>query len=274
MKGLNDKSSEEKHDVGNSFVDVILLIVFWSTISPLMLAVNRNEKYMKKWVMWLLIVFSPTTLNILTLLILPGSVMDFFINILQKWGYAVNTEMNPVLQQFGHSKLVLFLQSMSLPVYAVCVAVLFAAMGVTGWNYKEASVYICEYFAPLSCAAVALVIALIILYKLPKMNVRGRIISMIPLAVELFMIRQNVNIYFERKATYAGMSINEIFYYVVEYLRAMGRDTHTNYVLANMYVYILPMLIILIVGYIARVIYNRNRKVKTAPSVVASTEPS
>lgn len=172
--------------------------------------------------------------------------------------------MNPVLQQFGHSKPVLFLQSMFLPVYAVCVAVLFMAMGVTGWNYKEASVYICEYFEPLSCAAVALVIALIILYKLPKMNVRGRIISMIPLAVELFMIRQNVNIYFERKATYAGMSINEIFRYVVDYLLAM----------ANMYVYILPMLIILIMGYIARVIYNRNRKVKTAPSVVASTEPS
>ncbi|MDE5663302.1 MAG: hypothetical protein K2I37_04630 [Muribaculaceae bacterium] len=274
MKGLNDQTSEEKHDVGNSFVDVILLIVFWSTISPLMLAVNRNEKYMKKWVMWLLIVFSPTTLNILTLLILPGSVMDVFINMIQKWGYAVNTEMSPVLQQFGHSKLVLFLQSMFLPVYAVCVAVLLVAMGVTGWNYNEASVYICEYFEPLSCAAVALVIALIILCKLPKMNVRGRIISMIPLAVELFMIRQNVNIYFERKATYAGMSINEIFRYVVDYLLTMARDTDTNYVLANMYVYILPMLIILIVGYIARIIYNRNRKVKTAPRVVASTEPS
>lgn len=273
MKELKDKTPEEKV-LDRKVVDIILLIVCLWTISPLMLAINKDEKYLKKWVMWLLIVISPMALNILFLLLLPVMGVAIGLDILRSIGYVVNLDAYPELTQFGDNNLALFLELMCLPVYAVCVVILFGTMAVTGWNYKEASVYVCEYFEPLSCAAAALVIALIILGKMPKMNARGRLISMIPLAVEIFMIWQNVNIYFERKATYAGMSINEIFRYVVDYLMTMAKNTQTNYVLANMYVYILPMLIILGVGFAARVIYKRNRNLETAQSVITSTEPS
>ncbi len=273
MKGLKDKTPEERV-INRKTVDVILLIVCWLTISPLMLAINKDEKYMKKWVMWLLIVISPITLNILSLLLLPVLGIAIGIDILRDIGYVVNLVAYPELTQFSDNNLVLFLELIFLPIYVVCVVILFGVMAVIGWNYKEASVYVCEYFEPLSCAAVALAIAFIILGKLPKMNTRGRIISMIPLAAEFFMIWQNVNIYFERKATYAGMGINEIFSYVVDYLMTMAKNTHTNYVLANMYVYILPMLIILCVGFAARVVYKKNRNPEPVQSVVTSTEPS
>lgn len=251
------KESKERDNkmTGKSVVDVVLLIISWLTISPLMLVINRHEKYLKRWVMWVLIVISPLTFNIVLL-------CDALLLMVPVYGglvHGVNLSGFPELTQFSDNGIVLLIEFIALPVYAVCVMILFGVMLLTGWSYKEASVYVCEYFQPLICAFVALSIIILILCKLTRMNIYGRLLSLIPLFAEIYFIWQNVQVYFERKALYTGMSNDAIFKYVVDYLIEMAKRSHTNYILANMYVYILPMLMILAVGFAGKLIYNKTR---------------
>ena len=258
MKELKDS---DRKIIDRKVVDIVLLIICWLTISPLMLLINRNEKYMKKWAMWLAIVASPFTLNVMSILLLPMVGISICVDLLRNIGYVVNLSAFPEMTQFADNNAVIFAELLAMPVYAVCVVILFGVMALTGWNYKEASVYVCEYFEPLSCTVVALAVAIIILNKFTKMDKYGKLLSLIPLITELYMAWHNVQIYLERKATYSDMNIDGIFSYVVDYLLQMAERTHTHYILANMYVYILPMMTILLTGLIARLIY-RWRKIR------------
>ncbi|MDE6195103.1 MAG: caspase family protein [Muribaculaceae bacterium] len=82
-----------------------------------------------------------------------------------------------------------------------------------------------------------------------------------------FCAYDGIHTYLVRKALYAGMTNDSIFKYVVDYLMKMGESSHTNYVLANMYVYILPFLLILIVGLIGWMIYRFTRRVPMTKTV-------
>ena len=68
-----DKQSAEARTAmperGNMTRDVILMILAWFTISPLIMLINKNERYFKNWVMWLIILGSPLVGNLLLILI-------------------------------------------------------------------------------------------------------------------------------------------------------------------------------------------------------------
>ncbi|MDE5903166.1 MAG: hypothetical protein K2H21_08125 [Muribaculaceae bacterium] len=259
MYELKELKDSDSRIINRKVVDIVLLIICWSTISPLMLLINRDEKYMKKWVMWLAIAASPFTFNVLAVLMFPIIGISLFVDLLKDSGYVVNLSSFPELTQFSDNNMVLFAELVALPVYAVCVVILFVVMMFTGWNYREASVYVCEYFEPWACVFVALAVAIIILSKFAKMDKCGKLLSLLPLTVEVYMAWNSIQTYFERKATYSGMGIDTIFNYVVDYLMQMAESSQTNYILANMYVYILPMMTILLTGLAARFIYRRRR---------------
>lgn len=92
------------------------------------------------------------------------------------------------------------------------------------------------------------------------MDKYGKRLSLIPLSAEIYLTWHNVQIYPQRKATYAGMSTDSIFQTSRDSLIQMAERT-TPYILANTYVYILPLIIILLTGFIAKIIYNRRRKI-------------
>ncbi len=248
--------------------DIILMILAWSTISPLIMLINRNERYFKKWVMWLIILVSPFASYLLILLLISIVGMAWIVECI---GYAatlgdlnsvLNTSAYPELTQFSNNPAVLFLELLCLPIYAICVGILYVTMQFTGWSYRTASVYICEYATPLFCAACALGILILIVSKLSKMRNTGRCLIALPMLAEAYMLYDCIHTYIVRKALYAGMSNDAIFKYVVDYLIKMGERSHTNYVLANMYVYILPFLLILIIGLIGLIIYRFTKKSK------------
>lgn len=241
-------------------VDMTLIILCWLTISPLMSVVNKYETYFKRKMMIWLTIFSPFTWTICSCIFLLIGIpiictffpsaesmmrsfpeLNFTLNHTNVWG--------PLL-----------LVSYFLPLYAFCVGVLFVSMAFTGWSYREASVYICEYFEPWFCVAAAIFIMICIIVNMKKMNVKGRLWSVIPMIFEVCLAWHNAAIYFQRVETYKGMSINEIFSYVVDTLIELGKATGTDYVTANMIVYIFPLIAILLVGYLAWIIYTLNKK--------------
>ncbi|MBD5360465.1 MAG: hypothetical protein HDR87_07115, partial [Bacteroides sp.] len=246
----------------NVTLDIVLMILAWFTISPLIMLINKNERYFKNWVMWLIILGSPLVGNLLVALLIP---MFGMICLAEYVGYVfslgdINSTLNlsayPELTQFSNNLAILFLELMCLPIYAACVAVLYVTMQFTGWSYRTASVYICEYAAPLFCAACAVGILIIMTSKYSRMSGTGRWLMVLPAFAEAYMAYDGIQTYLVRKALYAGMTNDAIFKYVVDYLMKMGESSHTNYVLANMYVYILPFLLILIVGLIGWMIYR------------------
>lgn len=234
--------------------DIILLTICWLTISPLMLSVYNHEKYLKKWVIFLAILISPLSLYVLVLLIGGGELGIGLINI-------INESQIPEIKQSTDNWLVLFAELVALPIHIVCGMIIIVVAKCTGWNWNEASAYVGEYFAPLSYTFIALIVALIILSKFRKMDKYGKRLSLIPLSAEIYLAWHNVQIYLEHKATYAGMSLDSIFQTSRDSLIQMAERTQTPYILANTYVYILPLIIILLTGFIAKIIYNRRRKI-------------
>ena len=260
--------------------DIILMILAWMTISPLILLLNKNERYFKNWVMWLIILASPFVSNLLILLLIPIVGMAWIVECI---GYAatlvdlnsvLNTSTYPELTQFSNNPVILFLELMCLPIYAICVGILYVTMQFTGWSYRTASVYICEYAVPLFCAACALGIIILMLSKFPKMRSTGRYLMVLPMLAEAYMLYDSIHTYIVRKALYVGMSNDAIFKYVVDYLTKMGERSNTNYVLANMYVYILPFLLILIVGLTGLIIYRFTKKSRHVTCKTDDTQPS
>lgn len=236
-------------------VDMTLIILCWLTISPLMLIVNKNEAYFKRKTMIWLIILSPLIWTILSavLLIIGIPILTFHFSSVESMMRSF-PELNFTMthtQEWGS----LLLVSYFLPLYAFCVGVLYVAMAFTGWSYREASVYVCEYFEPWFCVAVAICVMVWIIMHRKKMDVKGRLWSIIPLVLEGCLAWDNIGIYFQRITAYKGMSINAIFDYVVSYLIGLGNNTGTNYVTANIIVYIFPLIAILFVGYLAWIIY-------------------
>ena len=257
----------------NVTLDILLMILAWFTISPLIMLINKNERYFKNWVMWLIILGSPLVGNLLVALLIP---MFGIICLAEYVGYVfslgdINSMLNlsayPELTQFSNNPAILFLELICLPIYAACVAVLYVTMQFTGWSYRTASVYICEYAAPLFCAACAVGILIIMVSKYSRMSGTGRWLMVLPAFAEAYMAYDGIHTYLVRKALYAGMTDDAIFKYVVDYLMKMGESSHTNYVLANMYVYILPFLLILSVGLIGWMIYRFTRQVPMTKTV-------
>lgn len=241
-------------------VDMTLIILCWLTISPLMSVVNKYETYFKRKTMIWLTIFSPMTWTILSaiFLLIGYPLFSFFFPSME----SVMRSFPELNFTMNHTSVwgPLLLVSYFLPLYAFCVGVLFVSMAFTGWSYREASVYICEYFEPWFCVAAAIFIMICIIVNMKKMNVKGRLWSVIPLIFEGCLAYHNAAIYSQRVATYKGMSINEIFSYVVDTLIELGKATGTDYVTANMIVYIFPLIAILLVGYVAWIIYTLNKK--------------
>ena len=259
---LSQNGTEIEIKPWRKVVDITLIILCWLTISPLMSVVNKYETYFKRKTMIWLTIFSPMTWTILSaiFLLIGYPLFSFFF-----------PSMEPVMRSFpelnftmNHTSVLgpLLLVSYFLPLYAFCVLVLFVAMFFTGWSYREASVYICEYFEPWFCVAVAVGIMVWIGVNMKKMDIQGRLWSVIPMIFEACLGWYNATIYSQRVATYKGMSINEIFSYVVDTLIELGKATGTDYVTANMIVYIFPLIAILLVGYLGWIIYTLNKAEK------------
>lgn len=243
-------------------LDVTLIILCWFTISPLMSVPNRYETYLKKKTLIWLTIFSPFTwwiiMIIFGILILPA-LLSHFPDFAAKLSSFPEFSGAFKYSESGGFWLFLF-TTYFLPVYALCVVVLFTAMAFTGWTYREASVYICEYFEPWFCVAVAIVIVVIMIKNMRRTTLTGKLIMLIPILMEINMARGNASIFFDRIATYKGMTINGIFDYVVQQLLNLGNATGTNYIVANILVYIWPLAAILIFGYIGWIIFTVNRK--------------
>lgn len=172
----------------------------------------------------------------------------------------------------------LFLATVSiigLPLYALCVLFLLALGKVLGWSYVDASVYVCEYFQPLFTAAVALLflcfaVKKIILLIKCKSGIKTALLSLFS-ATYIATIYYCVNEFFHRIASYKGLTNQEIFDFVVSKLSRMAQgapeghfyivNEHVSYgyVMANMEVYILPLSIVLICGFIQWRITRRLR---------------
>ncbi|MDE6409362.1 MAG: hypothetical protein K2K81_03840 [Muribaculaceae bacterium] len=240
--------------------DITLLILFWLTVSPLMLTVNSRKKYLKGGTMIWLIIFSPLAWTILS-----GLFLLFGLPLLTQMFPGVKSMLNsfPELNfTFNNpfSLQRLFLVSYFLPIYALCVGVLYAAMAFTGWSYREASVYICEYFEPWFCAFVAIWIIVWLVACMKKLNTKGKLLSAVLIMFEAYLAGHNAGIFFNRFTHYKGMSIDAIFKYVVEYLISLGEKTGTDYVTANIIVYIFPLMAILLGAYLGWVIHTLTKK--------------
>ncbi len=229
----------------------IMAVIVWYVFSPLLVLFRKKAKWMTTKRMWLLILFSPFVQSIICLVVL----LVYFI-LYASGSLNGFTEFT----QFSKKPDVIYLEMLCVPIYAICVVVLFVVMWISGWTYQTASVYVCEYAAPIISALVALSILIIMITHLCKLSKKGRLLMLLPISIELYMVFDNIMTYIHRRIAYKDMSIDGIFNYVVDYLLEMAREDHTNYILANMKVYILPLYIILITGYIGKVIYRRTKQ--------------
>lgn len=243
-------------------MDVTLMIICWLTFSPVMSVPNRYYTYLSRRVLNWLILFSPFTWGIMTYLFLVIGVpvlsyhVPSFAATLQSFPEFTGAFTSPG----GWWQMLLV--AYFLPVYSFCVVVIFLSMGITGWNYREASVYICEYFEPWFCIGVAVALILVVVMRMKKMNLIGKMLSLIPIGLESILIVYNFGVFRHRVATYAGLNIDRIFNTAVKMLISLGERTHINYITANIIIYILPLVATLLVGYLGWVVYTLNRNHK------------
>lgn len=163
------------------------------------------------------------------------------------------------------SVFIIILSIIGLPIYALCVVLLYIIGAIFGISYVDSSVYVCEYVQPLFTASLALLFLILALIKIPKLirkRIWSRTVSLSFLCLlYLTMVWFCVKEFFERLHTYAGMGNRQIFDYVVNKLRVMGEvyphKTFTlftgetigfGYIMANMEVYLLPLSLILLLG--------------------------
>lgn len=164
-----------------------------------------------------------------------------------------------------------------LPIYVACVAILLGLGAVFGWSYTDASVYICEYVQPWVTAVLA---AILLIYGIKSAAIyyRNKYRSVAVTLTGFCILYAGIAVYcirdfFLRIAAYKGMSNREIFDYVVAKLSAMaysyppgrfriftGESISYGYIMANIEVYILPISIVLLCGFIQRRISKRIRR--------------
>ena len=240
--------------------DVSIIALCWLTISPLMWIIRSKSDCIKKRSLVWLTVISPFTWGVLTFLFLVFGVpvltahSPVFASMIRSF-----PEFTGALTSAGNWSQLLLI-SYLLPVYSFCVVFLFATMAFTGWSYREASVQVCEYFEPWFCIIVALSIVILIFARWRKTDFAGKTISLVPVILECLMALFNFDLYRMRVENYEGMTTNQIFDYAVRMLIDLGTITGTNYITANVIVYILPLVAILLIGYLAWVILTVNRR--------------
>ncbi len=178
---------------------------------------------------------------------------------------------------------ILLICLLGLPIYAVSVVFLLVLGEICGWSYVESSVYICEYVQPLFTAAVAIVFLILALRKLPavqKKKTNGALV-VLSLICLIYIVTAGVcfHEFIHRIAEYRGMTDTQIFDYVVQKLSKMaqsypagrirlftGESISYGYIMANMIVYILPLSIVLLGGFLQ---WRLTRKVSSfIPKVV------
>lgn len=156
----------------------------------------------------------------------------------------------------------------SISIYAVCVLILMAISPLCG-GYVNASVYVCEYFQPVSTIATAL-----LFFYFNSLYIRtaiGRESYITAFFLVLIVILYIGIIYhcscqlFDRLHAYEGMNNRQIFDFVVDKLQAMGsgisgyisighQTIGKGYIVANIVTYILPMLSVLCGGAVGKLI--------------------
>ncbi len=162
----------------------------------------------------------------------------------------------------------IFLVSLiGLPLYAVCVVILYVIGAAFGISYVDSSVYVCEYIQPIFTSAVALIFMIFALRSIWKaFHVkRWSIVTTIALfcLVYIYEIRLCISEFLIRISTYAGLTNRQIFNFVVKKLQEMGEiypnmtvtiptgeSVTYGYIMANMEVYLLPLSIVLLCGII------------------------
>lgn len=250
--------------------DITLMILCWLTVSPLMAIPNNRYTYLNRKIQILLTIFSPFTWGIITFTFLIIGVpvlvehIPSFAATIRSFPEFTGALVTP--GSWWQTLLVVYF----LPVYSFCVIVLFVSISLTGWTYREASVYICEYFEPWVCIAAALIIITTIIVKMRRMNLTGKLLSLIPLGLEIVAVICNFRVFRNRMITYSELSINQIFDTAVKMLVTLGEKTHTNYITANIIVYIMPVIAILLIGYIAWIIFTLNCSKYAVHNTIAS----
>lgn len=240
--------------------DVTLIILCWMTISPLMYLPNRHYSYLKKGTLIWLMIVSPFTWTVLTFLFLIRGV-PVLTAVSPSFASMISSfpEFTGALSASGNG-IQLLLLCYLLPIYSFCVVFLFVSMALTGWTYMEASVQICEYLAPWVCVFMSFTVIIMILARWNRMTGVGKAFCLIPIGMEGLMAMFNYDTYRMRVELYQGMSTDQIFDYAVKMLVSLGEKTHTDYITANIIVYILPPLSILFIAYLGWIIYTLHRK--------------
>lgn len=168
---------------------------------------------------------------------------------------------------------VIIIAIIGIPVYALCVALLWIIGAIFDIGYVDASVYVCEYGQPIVTVFVAAILTvvgvkwLIISIRKKKMQM---LISLCAFLICYVWIGINcVTELMNRIALYSGMTNRQIFNYVVHKLRVMGEEypdgsihilneTVTyGYVMANIEVYIVPISIVLLLGLCQRYLIRK-----------------
>lgn len=162
----------------------------------------------------------------------------------------------------------IFLVSLiGLPLYAVCVVILYVIGEAFGISYVDSSVYVCEYVQPIFTAAVALIFLIFALRSIWRAFTAKRWSILTTLAlfclVYIYEIRHCIAELLIRISSYAGLTNRQIFNLVVKKLQDMGEiypnmtiqipsgeSVTYGYIMANMEVYLLPLSIVLLCGII------------------------
>lgn len=155
-----------------------------------------------------------------------------------------------------------------VPIYAVCVLLLIALSPIFG-GYINASVYVCEYFQPIITILAALLFLFYDIQQIHSAFICDYHLKVAALVVVALIFLAIIGIcgwqLYDRLITYQGLNNREIFNFVVMKLRNMGSPIEgeltfrqykitMGYIVANFVVYILPMAVTLICGYIVRLI--------------------
>lgn len=245
---------------------IILMVLSWLTVSPMMFRLNKKYDCIKsRAAIIMLFAISPLVVYImsgLTLLLFDVELFNGIVKaLLPKYSYALE------MTQFSDNPLLRIFEFSFLPVYALCVLLIFAVMAVTGWSYTVASVNICEYFIPAFFTVAANLMIVYMIICMGRMKKKGCLLMVLPLLGEIFMLLLSANTYAAHIIRYNEMTDSQIFRHAVNYLLELGNAFNTTYVIANMIVYVLPLVIILALGFSGWIIYRKNRTLPTPPSI-------
>lgn len=160
-----------------------------------------------------------------------------------------------------------------IPVYTLCVLLLWIIGVVFRIGYIDASVYVCEYGQPVVTAVTAVLLTIvgvkwqIITIRKKKMKLLISICAI--LICYVWIVIDCITELISRIDLYSGLTNRQIFNYVVHKLKVMGahypdgsihilNETITyGYIMANIEVYIVPISVVLLLGLYQRYLIRR-----------------